>query len=144
MSAMRGTGAAWATIAATLNARGIKSRVANGMPNNVRRIVPLRLRRATMVSEIRYHSKKMRRKGNGGTTTRYIAVEEKSRGFSVNIYEFRPTNVKDGDSVGYSYQAVSREWFSKVKGAIDVAGIAFQNSLNSGLTVVVANTSDRN
>jgi hypothetical protein len=144
MNAMRGNGAAWATIAATLNARGIKPRVANGMPNSVRRIVPPRLRRATMVSEIRYYSKKMRRKANDGTTTRYIAVEEKSGGFSVNIYEVRPTNVKDGDSIGYSYHAVSREWFSKVEGAINVAEIAFQTSLNSGFTVVVANTSDRN
>jgi hypothetical protein len=98
-----------------------------------------------MVSDIRHYSKRLRRKATDGTTTRYIAVEQESGGsFLVNIYEVRPKTLTDGDSVGYSYHAVSREWFSKVDGAIRAAEIAFQTSLNSGFTVVVANTSARN
>ena len=98
-----------------------------------------------MVSHIRHYSKRLRRKATNGTTTRYIAVEQESgSGFLVNIYEVRPTKLKDGDSVGYSYHAVSREWFSKVDGAIRVAEIAFQTSLNSGFTVAASHTNARN
>jgi hypothetical protein len=98
-----------------------------------------------MVSNIRHYSKRLRRKATDGTTTRYIAVEQESgSGFLVNIYEVRPTKLKDGDSVGYSYHALSREWFSKVDGAIRVAEIAFQTSLNSGFTVAASHTNARN
>jgi hypothetical protein len=136
MNAMRGTGAAWAIIVATLDARRIKSRAGRWYANCVRRILTPDARRPTMVSNIRHYSKRLRRKATNGTTTRYIAVEQESgSGFLVNIYEVRPTKLKDGDSVGYSYHAVSREWFSKVDGAIRVAEIAFQTSLNSGFTV---------
>jgi hypothetical protein len=81
----------------------------------------------------------MRRKANEGTTTRYIVVEEKAGGFLLNMYEIRPTKVKDG-SAGYQYQAVSQEWFSKVEAAIDLAEIAFRAALNSGFQEVLANT----
>jgi hypothetical protein len=141
MNAMRGTGAAWATMVAALNARRIKSRAGRWYANSVRRILTPRLRRPTVVSNIRHYSKRLRRKATGGTTTRYIAVEQESGSrFLVNIYEVRPTKLNDGDSLGYSYHAVSREWFSKVEGAIRVAEIAFQTSLNSGFHEVVANT----
>jgi hypothetical protein len=94
-----------------------------------------------MVSKIRHYSRRLRRKAIDGTTTRYITVEQESgRGFLVNIYEVRPKKLKDGDSVDYSYHAVSQEWFSKVEAAIDLAEIAFRAALNSGFREVVANT----
>jgi hypothetical protein len=67
-----------------------------------------------MVSDIRHYSKKMSRKANEGTTTRYIVVEEKS-GVVLRSHPRSQTNKsqsKDG-STGYQYHAISREWFSK-------------------------------
>jgi hypothetical protein len=81
----------------------------------------------------------MRRKANEGTTTRYIVVEEKTGGFLLNMYEVRPTKLKD-DSAGYQYHAVSQEWFSKVEAAINLAEIAFRAALKSGFHEVVAST----
>ena len=66
-----------------------------------------------MVSEIRPYSKKTRRKANEGATTRCIVVESASDGFLLNVYEVRPTKVRDGGSLGYHYHSVSQEWFLK-------------------------------
>jgi hypothetical protein len=91
-----------------------------------------------MVSEIRPYSKKMRRKANEGATTRYIVVEPASNGFLLNVYEVRPTKVRDGGSLGYHYHSVSQEWFLKVEPAIHLAEIAFRSALNSGFDEVIA------
>jgi hypothetical protein len=95
----------------------------------------------TMVSDIRHYSKKMRRKGNDGTTTRYIVVEDKTAGgFTVNVYEVRPTKVLDADDAGYQYRPVSQQWFSKLEEGVSVAEIAFRSALKSGFSEAVTGT----
>jgi hypothetical protein len=94
-----------------------------------------------LVSDIRHYSKKLRRKANEGTTTRCITVDDKYGGiFLANIYEVRPTLVRDGDSIGYHYHAVSRESYSRLEEAISVAEVAFRSfrsALRAGFHEVV-------
>jgi hypothetical protein len=94
-----------------------------------------------MVSDIRHYSKKMRRKGNDGTTTRYIVVDGKTAGgFTVNVYEVRPTKALDADDAGYQYRPVSQQWFSKLEEGVSVAEIAFRSALKSGFSEALAGT----
>jgi hypothetical protein len=82
-----------------------------------------------MVSDIRHYSKKMSRKANEGTTTRYIVVEEKSGVVYGHIHEVRPTKVKDG-STGLPIPCHIAGVV--LKEGISVAEIAFRFSLKSG------------
>jgi hypothetical protein len=82
-----------------------------------------------MVSDIRHYSKKMSRKANEGTTTRYIVVEEKSGAVYGHIHEVRPTKVKDGST---SLPIPCHIAGVVLKEGISVAEIAFRFSLKSG------------
>jgi hypothetical protein len=93
------------------------------------------------VCEIRHYSKRLRRKGSAGITTRCIVVEEKAAGGLFNVYEVRPSKVRDDDSMGYHYHSVSREWFSDVEEAINMAEIALRPALKAGFHEVSAETS---
>jgi hypothetical protein len=85
------------------------------------------------VKEVRHYGTKLCRKTDGETTTRYIFIEEASRGgLLVSIYELRATRSGYGHTSGHEGNRVSVDWFSTMEEAIVVGEPALQSAFSSG------------
>jgi hypothetical protein len=86
-----------------------------------------------MVKEVRHYGTKLCCDTDKKTTTRYIFIEEASRGgFLVSIYELRPTRIEYGHTAGLEGNRVSIDWFLTIEEAIVVGEIALRSAFNLG------------
>jgi hypothetical protein len=85
-----------------------------------------------MAKEITHYIRKLRRKADERTITRYIIVKESGGGFLVSVNDFTPTNNNEHNTSGHTRDLASMDWFSTAEQSIEMAETAFQSSLDSG------------